>query len=60
MPRVPFRFFGLEALNGWQQLAADVTFHYRWGPRDAWLLTRSRLEWWVEQANRISKERNDG
>ncbi|TDB43323.1 hypothetical protein C5468_23735 [Photorhabdus luminescens subsp. mexicana] len=60
MSRVSSGFFGLEALNSWQQLAADVTFYYKWGPRDAWSLTRTRLEWWVEQANRLSKERSNG
>ncbi|NHB94779.1 hypothetical protein C5469_22745 [Photorhabdus cinerea] len=60
MPGVSFGFFGLEALNGWQRLAADVTFYYKWGPRDAWLLSKTRLEWWANQANRISKERSNG
>lgn len=43
----------MNALRSWQRLAAKVTWFYRWGPRDAWLLSKSRLHWWVEQAEEI-------
>lgn len=35
--------FDLRSLGGWQQLAAEVTKYYGWGPQDAWSLTRTRL-----------------
>nr|CDS57166.1 conserved hypothetical protein [Serratia symbiotica] len=32
-----------------------MTKYYGWGPYDAWSLTRTRLDFWVNQANRIEK-----
>jgi hypothetical protein len=35
-------------------VVADVTYYYRWGPREAASLTWTELAWWLEQARRIS------
>ncbi len=53
-------FFGVQSLRAWQQLAADATYFYKWGPHDAWSLTKSRLRWWVENANRITNRGKNG
>ncbi|CAI1756687.1 Uncharacterised protein [Serratia proteamaculans] len=55
MRGIPDVFFNLRSLDGWQQLAAEVTKYYGWGPRDAWSLTRTRLDFWADQARRINK-----
>lgn len=40
-------------MNQWRELAADMTYFYKWGPRDAWGLSYSQLMFWIEQAVRI-------
>ncbi|CAK7025938.1 MAG: hypothetical protein MESAZ_02733 [Saezia sanguinis] len=40
-------------MTAWRELAADVTYFYKWGPHDAWGLSHSKLEFWAEQALRI-------
>lgn len=54
MQRVLNGFFGARSVREWQQLAAKVTYFYRWGPHEAWSLTKSRLLWWIENVNRIT------
>lgn len=34
---------------------ADVTYFYRWGPREAQSLTWRELDFWLTQAERINK-----
>ncbi|TQN55974.1 hypothetical protein FLW98_09665 [Raoultella planticola] len=51
------QFFDLAALTAWQELAAEVTFYFRWTEDRAWGMTHSRLKWWVSQASRINKIR---
>lgn len=48
-----YKVFGIQSLGEWQQLAAEATYFYKWGPHEAWSLTKSRLLWWVDNANRI-------
>ncbi|QBH55935.1 hypothetical protein C3E96_000085 [Klebsiella pneumoniae] len=49
--------FDTAALTAWQELAAEVTFYFRWTEDRAWGMTYSRLKWWVSQASRINKIR---
>lgn len=39
--------------SNWMDIVAEVTRFYRWGPRDAWGLTWSRLSWWRSQMLRM-------
>lgn len=41
----------------WRELMADVTWFFRWSPRDVGDLTIPELLWWAEQARRIQQER---
>ncbi|KAA0547758.1 hypothetical protein F0327_25195 [Citrobacter braakii] len=50
-------FFDLETLTGWQELAADVTWYFRWTEDRAWGMTYARLKWWAAQASRINEMR---
>ncbi|PWC19069.1 MULTISPECIES: GpE family phage tail protein [Brenneria] len=40
-------------MDGWRELAADVTFYFHWEPNAAWGMSLTRLEWWATQARRI-------
>ncbi|EAS1263726.1 hypothetical protein F8606_21820 [Salmonella enterica] len=50
-------FFDLESLRDWRELAADVTFFYRWAPDATANMTFRRLSWWGDQAVRINRIR---
>jgi hypothetical protein len=39
----------------WEDLIAELTRYFSWGPRDAWVLTSRELLWWQAQAERLNK-----
>lgn len=39
----------------WQQLVAQLTWFFHWGPRDAFDLTWRELLWWNDRANDVMK-----
>lgn len=42
--------------DDWRDLVANLTKYYGWGPRDAWSLTWTEMQWWANQAIRMSKQ----
>lgn len=42
-------------MEEWERLAADVTFFFRWGPKDAARMTWKQLQKWERQGLRIKK-----
>ncbi|EGG3071018.1 GpE family phage tail protein [Salmonella enterica] len=50
----------MDTFGWWRELAADITWFYRWEPSVTGNMTLRRLLWWQEQAVRINRIRRGG
>jgi hypothetical protein len=54
--REVLRGFFASSPDNWQEIVAEVTSQWGWGPDDAWGLTWTMTQWWLDQGNRIAKK----
>lgn len=44
-----------QSLHEWQDMAAHVTYFFRWEPHVAWGMTYTKLQFWLGQAQKIKQ-----